>query len=115
MIKAEFGMIDEIDPKKDYSAYEPQNYHCIAIDDDLYLNDWWPKLLLMQTYFHSLDHPSQALARHGVTLIPPQSLPAFQEIVLSDRRINQDDQLVDLALKIQAAIDNQKFMIHYGV
>ena len=42
MIKAEFGMIDEIDPKKDYSAYEPQNYHCIAIDDDLYLNDWWP-------------------------------------------------------------------------
>ena len=45
MIKAEFGMIDEIDPKKDYSAYEPQNYHCIAIDDDLYLNAWWPKLL----------------------------------------------------------------------
>ena len=115
MIKAEFGMIDEIDPKKDDSAYEPQNYHCVAIDDDLYLNDWWPELLLMQTYFHSLDHPSQALAQHGVTLIPPQSLPAFQEIVLSDRRINQDDQLADLALKIQAAIDSQKFMIHYGV
>ena len=53
MIKAEFGIIDEIDPKKDDSAYEPQNYHCIAIDDDLYLNDWWPELLLMQTYFHS--------------------------------------------------------------
>ena len=70
MIKAEFGIIDEIDPLKNYSKYEPQKYHCVAINDD-YINDWWPQLLLIKTYMHSLDRQSLALSRLGVTLIPP--------------------------------------------
>ena len=36
---AEFGIIDNIDNKKDYSDYEPEKYNCVAIDDDI-LNDW---------------------------------------------------------------------------
>lgn len=115
MIKAEFGIIEHIDFNKDYSKYEPEKYHCIAIDDDKYINDWWPRLLLLKTYFHNHKHPAFALARWGVTLIPTESLPAFQDIVLSDKRIQSDDNLVALCNKIKRAIDEKKYMIHYGI
>ena len=55
------------------------------------------------------------LARWGITLIPPESLPGFQDIVLSDKRINEDAHLRKLADKIQDAINRNKFMIHFGV
>lgn len=115
MIKTEFGIIDNIDPVKDYGHYEPEKYGCVYIDDDLYINDWWNRLSLMKTYFHSLNRPSFGLARWGVTLIPPESLNEFQDIVLSDKRINEDEHLVALAEKIQQAVNQEKYMIHFGV
>lgn len=115
MIKIEFGIIDVIEKDKDYSWYEPEKYHCVVIADDIYIDDWWEQLSLMKTYFHHLKRPAFGLARWGVTLIPPESLPFFQDIVLSDKRINEDNHLVDLACLIQKAIDEQKYMIHYGV
>lgn len=115
MIKAEFGIIDEIDITKDYSEYNPDKYCCIAIDDDEYINDWWNELSIIKTYFHNLNRPSTALARYGVTLIPPESLSAFLNIVLTDKRIYKDKNLIDLADKIEQAINENKFMIHYGV
>lgn len=51
----------------------------------------------------------------GITLIPPESLPAFQEIVMADGRMNRDEQLVALADKIGEAICKEKYMIHFGV
>lgn len=73
MPKAEFGIIEKIDAKKDYSGYDPETYRCIRISDDVYINDWWPALSVMKTYFHSLNRPAAGLARWGVTLIPPIS------------------------------------------
>ena len=87
----------------------------MCIDDAIYIDDWWDKLVLLKTYFHSLDCPEFGLARWGITIIPPDSLPGFQEIVLSDKRINEDVQLRELADKIQDAINRNKFMIHFGV
>lgn len=115
MIKTEFGIIEHIDSAKDYSSYEPQKYHCVTIDDEEYIDRWWPRLELVQTYFHSLSRPALGLARYGVTLIPPESLPAFQDIVLSDKRINSDANLAALARKIQQAIEGKKYMIHFGI
>jgi len=37
------------------------------------------------------------------------------DIVISDKRINRDKQLVLLAEKIGQAIRENKYMIHYGV
>ena len=62
-----------------------------------------------------MNRPAFALARWGVTLIPPESLPIFQDIVITDKRIYTDNHLVDLANKIQEAIEANKFMIHFGV
>ena len=115
MPKAEFGIIDKIDENKDYSDYQPRLYGCIWISDDIYINDWWPSLSIMKTYFHRLDRPATGLARWGVTLIPPESLPVFQDIVLAEPRLRTDDNLVLLADKIQEAIRCKKYMIHYGV
>lgn len=115
MIKAEFGIVDEIDYSKDYSLYEPEKYNCIYIDDDIYINDWWERLISMKVYFHCMDRPAFGLARWGVTLIPPESLPVLQDIVISDKRIYTDNHLVGLANKIQEAIEKNKFIIHYGV
>ncbi len=47
--------------------------------------------------------------------MPPDSLPGFQEIVLSYKRINEDVHLRELADKIQDAISRNKFMIHFGI
>ena len=114
MIKTEFGIIEDIRETQSYS-YDPEKYHCVFIDDEIYIDDWWNKLLLLKTYFHNLNRPEFGLARYGITLIPPESLPAFQEIVLSDKRIKQDENLVKLAEAIQDAIQRNKYMIHYGI
>ena len=51
----------------------------------------------------------------GDSIIPTDSFPGFQEIVLSDKRINEDVHLRELADKIQDAISRNKFMIHFGI
>ena len=113
MIKTEFGIIEDIGETQDYS-YDPKKYQCVCIDD-VYIDDWCNKLVLLKTYFHSLDRPEFGLARWGITLMPPDSLPGFQEIVLSDKRINEDVHLRGLADKIQDATSRNKFMIHFGI
>lgn len=70
--RAEFGIIDDFDTNKDYGhSYEPERYHCVAICDDA-LDDWWERLTEMNSYFHCFSRPSKALARWGITIIPPE-------------------------------------------
>jgi hypothetical protein len=114
MIKTEFGIIEDIQAETEYS-YDPEKYHCVYIDDDTYISDWWEKLVLMKTYFYNLNRPEFGLERWGITLIPPESLSIFQNIVLEDKRINYDDHLIELADKISEAIRKNKYMIHFGV
>lgn len=115
MIKTEFGIIDDFQPNQKYTAYEPEKYHCVAIDDDEYIDDWWERLLMIRTYNMSLEQPQWALSRWGITLIPPESLPALLEIIAEDNRIYWDDSLVELADLVRQAITKNKYMIHYGM
>ena len=118
MIKAEFGIIENFDEKADYTDYSPKKYHCVAIDDDLYLNDWWEALSRIDTfnvYTKGVLQPQKALSRWGITIIPPKSLPNFLDIVIKDKRYKRDANLVALAALIEEAIKEQKYVIHYGV
>lgn len=115
MIKAEFGIIDTFRKNKLYSEYEPQKYHCVAIDDDVYINDWWHKLMEIDTFNMSLKQPQKALSRWGITIIPPESLPTFLMIVENDRRFYKDPNLVALSNLVRQAISKNKYMIHFGV
>ncbi len=112
---AQFGIIDQFEKLKDYSLdYEPLKYKCVAISDDI-LNDWWSELILIKTYFHCYNRPSYALARWGVTLIPPESLEPFYIIVSKDNRSNSSEELIGLMALLRRAISENKYVIHYGV
>lgn len=110
---AEFGIIDHLE-EYDEHEYNPSKYHCIAIDDDL-IGDWWEELVLIKTYFHSLSRPEWGLARCGITLIPPESLEAFYEIIAKDKRSIESEELIELMKVIRMAISQNKYVIHYGV
>ena len=107
MIKTEFGIIEDIRETQEYS-YDPEKYQCVCIDDDIYIDDWWDKLVLLKTYFHSLDRPEFGLARCGITIIPHDSIPGFKEIVLSDKR-NQQKQIYDTFWDLR----EYKFLVPY--
>lgn len=112
---AEFGIIDKFEKDKDYSScYEPKKYDCVAIDDD-FLNDWWKSLTLIKTYIHNYNRPGFALARWGVTLIPPESLEAFYDVVSTDKRSKSSKELIELMTLLRKAISENKYVIHYGV
>ncbi|MBQ3490050.1 MAG: hypothetical protein IJA86_05640 [Clostridia bacterium] len=118
MIKAEFGIIENFNENGDYTEYCPEKYHCVAIDDDRYLNDWWKALSQIDTfnvYAKGILQPQKALSRWGITVIPPSSLPALLDIVLSDKRSKKDKRLIVFAGLIHQAITENKYMIHYGV
>lgn len=110
----EFGLIDNIDSHKDFDRYSPEDYNCISIDDVI-VESLFENLLAMETYFHSLDRPEFGLAYCGVTLIPPNSLPFFYNIITSARDFESSKQLNELASKIQQAIKEKKHMIYYGI
>ena len=109
MISPEFGIIEDINETEEY-LYEPEKYNCVCIDDDVYIDDWWKDLILMKTYFHNLNRPNLGLARWGITLIAPESLATFQNIVLQDKRITKDKHLVTLANEINEAMSRNKYM-----
>lgn len=112
---AQFGIIDNFEKDKDYGMeYEPKKYNCVAINDDI-LNDWWKDLVLIKTYFFSYNRPEFGLARHEVTLIPPKSLESFYEIVAKDKSSKSSKELIELMILIRKAIDEKKYVIHYGV
>ena len=118
MIKTEFGIIEEFNENNDYTGYYPERYNCVYIDDDLYLNDWWDSLSLLDTfnvYEKGILQPQKALSRWGITIIPPQSLHGLLEIILRDKRCKKDDHLIALANLVWQAICDEKYMIHYGV
>ena len=118
MIKAYFGIITDYNEKKDYTGYSPEKYNCVAIDDDLYLNDWWNALTEIDTlnvYSKGVLQPQKALSRWGITIIPPNSLPSFLDIVIKDKHYKKDSNLIALAVLIKEAIKAQKYVIHYGV
>ncbi len=44
MIKIEFGIIEDIRETQEY-FYDPKKCQCVCIDDDVYIDDWWNKLV----------------------------------------------------------------------
>lgn len=103
-----------MDEEHVYTEYEPEKYECVAIDDDLYIDDWWNELKKMHTYFGG-DKPAKGLCRDGITLIPPEELKHFEKVVKKDKRFQQDQSLQKLLQLIRKARKKNKYMIHFGV
>lgn len=110
----EFGIIDNIENVKKSIGYKPQKYNCISVDDEIiiYLNQ---DLSIMGTFFHSLERPELGLAYWGITIIPPESLSMFFDVVTSSTLYKKSAELNELASKILQAKEENKYMIHFGV
>lgn len=67
---------------KDYGYYAPKKYKCISVNDDL-IQNLSDSLKIMKSYFHSYDRPEFGLTYWGVTIIPPESLSLFYDVVVS--------------------------------
>ena len=109
MLKHDFGIMPEIPVRhKRYDDYEPEKYNCISVDDEYILNIS-ENLRVLKCYWHTLDRPELGLAYYGITLIPPESVLLFLEIISDKPELNS---LVSLLWK---AGNSGRFIIHYGI
>ncbi|MBU5481447.1 hypothetical protein [Blautia sp. MSJ-19] len=60
-------------------------------------------------YWHTLSAEGKGLAYYGVTLIPPYSLKAFIDAIADIPELNELKKL------LKQALDQNKWMIHYGI
>lgn len=73
------------------------------------------QLLIMKTYSHSFDRQDYGLAYHGITIIPPESLSFFYYVVISSNYLKKSASLEELTFVILKAIEEEKYMIHFGI
>lgn len=109
----EFGIIDTFSAAS-FEDYSPEKYPCISVNDT-HIQALLRSLSLVKTYFHSLDRPEFGLAYYGTTIISPESFATLLEVVLSAKKINQQEDIIELSQLILQAKRENKYMIHYGV
>ncbi|MGE7921264.1 short-chain dehydrogenase [Viridibacillus sp. NPDC093762] len=110
----EFGILDDFDKQKNYIDYKLQEYNYISVDDDI-INCLMEQLSIMKTYFHSFKRPEYGLAYSGITIIPPESLSLFYDVVTSSRYFAKSVELQELASIIIKAIEVKNYIIHFGI
>jgi len=118
MAKHEFGIIEFFEENKWYSDYEPEKYNCISVNDDLIeelITKYNEELMTIKTYFQVTIQPGTGLDYCGVTLIPPESLKQFREIIVKANSRHQSQELRLLIEKVSDAISKNRYLIHYGI
>lgn len=110
----QFGIITNLDKNKDYGYYHPEEYHCVVIHDDA-MSNWGERIQTMRSYYHCFSRPATGLAWCGVTLIPPESLGLFYDIVANDTHAAFVEQVPPLLGMILKAKKNNQFLIHFGI
>ncbi len=109
MAKHEFGIMPAPPQKGNrYDEYEPSKYNCISVDDEL-VEVLDKETLHIDFYHHTLDVKAKGLAYCGVTLIPPESLEKFIDIIKNNPMLCE---LKDLS---ETALNQKKWMIHFGL
>jgi len=75
----------------------------------------YAKVSDMKTYFHSFDRPEFGLAYWGITLIPPESLGQFQDILLRYKSQRDSSEMNGLIILISEAIERKNHIILFGI
>ncbi|MDE6426529.1 MAG: hypothetical protein K2K89_10410 [Ruminococcus sp.] len=109
MPRHEFGIMPKTPQKhRSYDHYMPEKYNCISVDDD-YILKIIKNLREIKFYWNTLDRPEWGISYYGTTLISPESAGKFLE------KISGIPELSDLANLLWNAINENKFVIHYGI
>jgi hypothetical protein len=110
----DFGIMDVFDKEKEYIDYEPQKYHCISIEDDI-INSLIEQLYSMKSYFSCFSRPQKGLNHWGITIIPPESLEVFCNVLVASGYFTASKELNELkSLLLRAKKENQ-YVIHFGI
>lgn len=118
MAKHEFGLIDHFEENKWYNKYEPQKYHCVSVDMkimDRIFEANQEELMQIKTFAGISTQPLHGLDESGITLIPPESLKPFCDVILKANSLLKAPQLFILVEKIQQAMEKGKYLIHFGI
>lgn len=118
----DFGIIQSIDPKKDYSLIDgPEDYkklyiqyQCVSISDD-FVNELIPLTADVPSYLCSLQNGFRGIDHYGVTLFHPQSVKKLKEIVGKYADNMTDSDVKKLITLFDIAIDqkNLLFVLEY--
>jgi hypothetical protein len=114
----DFGIIDFFEEGKCYCDYEPKDFNCIPVSDRYIgpiIRKYKYDFSFMDTYFLDSTQPSAGLAYCGVTIIPPESLKKFKDIIIDANNHYKSKELELLIEKIDEAMKLNKHMIHYSL
>ncbi|WP_143353674.1 hypothetical protein [Candidatus Enterococcus mansonii] len=70
---------------------------------------------LIETYFCVSNQKERGLDRWGITIISPASVPAFYDVIIKDKKNYDQFYITELSKLLLKAIDENKYLIHYGV
>lgn len=109
MLQHEFGIMPQAPrPGERFDCYEPKKYRCVSVPDEA-IEPLLEAFRLGKTYWHTLDRPELGLACYGITLIPPETLDAYLEIVWK-----KPDLTLLAALFVEAKASDS-YVIHFGI
>ena len=109
MAKHEFGIMEAAPEKRRrYDEYEPQKYNCISVNDD-YLEDIIAEFDHIDFYWHTTDIKGKGICYVGITLIPPEALASFADV------IKEKNGLAELYNLILKAKNENNWIIHFGL
>ncbi len=118
MAKHDFGVLEQFEENKWYQEFDPEIYHCISVDmnvmDEVF-NAHWEEIEKIKAFACVSTQPIQGLDAWSVNLIFPQSLKEFYNIIVQANKTLRSEELVSLIDKIQEAMENNKYLIHFGI
>ena len=98
-----------------YSLSLSKDYSYPLNESDEVIIKYLEELGHLKTYFHVKKHPGLGLDYCGTTIIPPSSLKEFKKIIVRANKQFKSNELDKLINKINIAIKENKYVIHYGI
>lgn len=118
LARHEFGIIDSFEENKWYDTYEPDKYNCISVDDyfiEEIIARYYKELTAIKTYFVISTQIGKGLDEAGVTIIPPEFLGQFRDLIIKANSHLKSNELQILIKIISEAIGENKHLIHFGI
>ncbi|NLL38204.1 MAG: hypothetical protein GX254_01260 [Clostridiales bacterium] len=107
----QFGILHDLDENKLYIEFEPEKYKSIT-KHDRNVDRIYKDCLSLDVYWAAKYRLNKRLAYHGVTIISPESLPPFKEVIA---RHNMQGEFDELIMIIDEAIKTNMHVINYGI
>lgn len=112
MAKHEFGIMKNNPMYEErFDEYDSGKYNNFILVDDDFIEPILMDLESIDCYWHTLKVAGKGIACCGITLIPPQSMNKFKNILLSKDKI----EYTNLISLINKAEEENKYIIHFGI